>query len=141
MTEKERCNEIVGKLFTDLDSSGLRRKNFSLVDLITYDFTPNHVNLEKWTEDERRLADVVHWLQREGAIYVETHKRQRYRPSSYLGVQLTSKGAVILAGIQVRNQKSEAVVTQYNRESRKIYSNLGELIGAALGSFTKSVLS
>jgi hypothetical protein len=139
MNEKQKCNALIGRIFIELETVGIRRSTISILTLQTYDFIPDHTNLEVWIEDEKRLADVIRWLRLEGAVYVEAMKPKKYKPTLYVGMQLTSKGAAILETLESNRPQLQAAAEKNLGNSSSFYTNLGDLIGSALGSFTKSI--
>jgi hypothetical protein len=131
MTVLDEHMAVMGRVIAKFVASGLMPHNID---------TRRSENFLGAPEDKKTFEGVIMWMLDEGIIRAK-NVSQTMDGTIYLGAaQLTSKGLAIVKQPLAGGDTIEKRV-QSNGSGNSFWSSIGDLVGSAAGSFTKSVSS
>ncbi len=133
----EKDQEAIGRVLQFLLEGGLGTRGFD-----SYRDGLNLLQMDNVKEATKVLDDVLKWMLDERLIRAMNVSRTLAHGTTYIGVQLTSKG---IAALQVRSAPDEKTVVETLSDNKKsdlapsTYVKIGALFGGFVGGTIKAI--
>ena len=143
--EMKESKQAVARVFIALSQNGLRKSRISICEVYTFEYQLTHQNRDDWRKLNALFVDVIIWLQKEQAIYMDKKVTSDIGLTYFEGVQLSAKGTVIVQRNEIATliDGSPLIMppASIDNDSSSVMGQLGEFIGSALAGFSKTIVS